>query len=96
MLADTPNDIFSIRMRYFASDASLAGDYGTNNIENQWLKHAADWLIGEVGMIIGNQYLQSDKMDQVFRVQLQRARKRIYDKDVSMAESNKMRAMGDD
>ena len=97
MLADTPDDAYSVRMRYFAADESLAGTYGdAANIENKWLKHAPDWFIGEVGLIIGNQYLQSDVMDKVFGLQLQRGRKRVYDKDVSMAESNKMRSMGDD
>jgi hypothetical protein len=97
MLADTPDDAYSMRMRYFEQQPSLAGTYGdAANIENNWLKHASDWFIGEVGLIIASQYLQSDTMEKLFSVQLQRGRKRVYDKDISMSESNKMRTMGDD
>ncbi|TDI73850.1 MAG: hypothetical protein E2O82_05045 [Betaproteobacteria bacterium] len=89
------DEVFPLRMRYIARGLSLAGNYGTNNIENIWLKYASDWFIGEVGAIISEQYLQatSTKVD-VFKAQATRGRERVRIKNVSIEESNKRRVIG--
>lgn len=97
LLADTPDDAYEIWFRYYSKADNLAGSYGdANNVENGWLKYAPDWFMGEVGLIIAGQYLQSDTMVQIFATQATRGKKRLYDLDISMQESNKKRAMGDD
>jgi len=87
--------IYPLRMRYIARGLSLAGNYGTNNIENIWLKFASDWFIGEVGAVISEQYLQAvpAKVD-VFKAQATRGRERVRIKNVAMEESNKRRVIG--
>lgn len=89
------DEIYPLRMRYIARGVSLVGVYGTNNIENSWLKYASDWFIGEVGAVIAEQYLQvtSQKVD-VFKAQATRGRERVRIKNVAMEESNKRRVIG--
>lgn len=89
------DEVYPLRMRYLARGETLAGAYGTNNIENTWLKYASDWFIGEVGAVISEQYLQatSSKVD-VFKSQATRGRERVRIKNVAMEESNKRRVIG--
>lgn len=90
-----PDEIFPLRMRYIGRGETLAGDYGTNNIENIWLKYASDWYIGEVGAIISEQYLQAVPAKvQVFKDQAVRGRQRVRIKNVAMEEANKRRVIG--
>jgi len=96
LLAPTPDQAYTYKFRYYGADATLAGVYGTNNIENLWLDKASDWLIGETGAIIATQYLVSNKLHQMFVAQATRGSKRVNDLDISMRESNKSRSMGDD
>ncbi len=97
LLAPTPDAAYTLKFRYYAAAASLAGVYGdAANIENVWLDKASDWLIGEVGAIIASQYLVSQKLQQMFVAQAVRGQKRVSQLDVSMGESNKRRSMGDD
>ena len=87
--------IYPLRMRYIAKGLTLAGIYGdAQNIENLWLKYASDWLMGETGMIIAEQYLQmSQAKVKEFQTQAIRGRERIRVKNVAMEESNKRRVM---
>jgi hypothetical protein len=94
LLRKTPNDAYTITMRYYARAASLSGVYGdANNVENKWLKHAADLFIAEVGVIISNQYLQSKTMVELFLRQAGTAKDRLIRKDTIMKEVNKQRFM---
>lgn len=94
VLRQIPDAVYTLKFRYYARGASLAGVYGDgNNIENIWLKYAADWFLAEVGMVIANQYLQSDKMLQMFAAQAIQAKKRVDAKNTIMEESNKQRFM---
>ena len=95
LLRKIPDDIYTIKMRYYGAQDDLSGSYGdANNIENNWLKYASDWFLAEVGIIIANQYLQSEKMVQMFIKQATEAKDRLIRKDTAMKESNKIREMG--
>ena len=90
--------IYPLRFWYIGREPSLAGTYGdtATNIENNWLKYAADWLIGEVGMVIADQYL-SYKPDRVkkFEQQAIRGRNRLLATNVEQEEALKRRVMGE-
>jgi hypothetical protein len=93
-----PDAVYTVKMRYYGRQASLAGTYGSavdtdGNIENNWLKWASDLLIAETGIVIANQYLQSEKMLQLFAAQATVARKRLIAKDTIMRETNIQRFM---
>lgn len=97
LVAPTADVAYTLYYRYFGADDTLEGTYGdANNVENEWLKYAQDWFMGEVGVVIAGQYLQSDTMLKIFSVQAQIGRNRVRALDISRAESNKRRAMGDD
>ena len=87
--------VYPLRFWYIMKDATLAGDYGTNNIENLWLQHASDWLIGEAGFIIADQYLMMPKEKvAAFAAQAARGRRRLYSQNVAMEETLKSRIRG--
>lgn len=95
-LRKIPDKEYTITMRYYAQQASLAGTYGETgggNIENNWLKWAADWLMAETGVIISKQYLQSDTMVELFAAQATRAKARLVAKDTAIKETNIQRFM---
>ena len=90
------DEIYPLRMRYVGRGLDLSGVYGdANNIENVWLQHAADWLIGEVGYIIADQYLQQVPAKvKSFQLQAARGRTRVYNLNVAMEETMKVRIRG--
>ena len=89
-----PDAIYTMYWRYYQKQTSLAGVYGdAANVENGWLKHAADLLMAETGVIVATQYLQSDKMAQMFMKQAGDARGRLVRKDTIMRETNVYRFM---
>lgn len=95
LLRPVPDDVYTLRMRYYQRDASLDGTYGdSNNIENKWLKYASDWLIAETGVIIAAQQLQSTEMASMFAQQAHAAKRRVLSKSVLMAETSKNRVLG--
>jgi len=87
--------IYPLRFWYIAKGISLAGAYGDpTNIENIWLKWASDWLIGETGSVIAEQYLQmTETRVATFRTQAIRGRERLRLKNVEMEEGLKRREM---
>ncbi len=89
------DDVYPLRMRYIGRGVSLVGTYGVNNIENVWLKHAADWFIGEVGYIIADQYLQQPAAKiKSFQLQAARGRTRVHHLNTAMEETLKVRIRG--
>ena len=89
-LAPIPDAAHQLRMVYYGKAESLA----TQNIENVWLKYAADWFIGEVGTIIAGQYQQSDKQVPQFVAQAARGKQRTLVRHISHQEVNKRRIVG--
>jgi len=88
-----PDAVYTIYWRYYQKQTDLSGTYGTNNIENNWLKYASDWLIAETALIIAGQYLQSEKMVGQFNAQAQIAKQRVMNKNTAMQEVLKQRFM---
>lgn len=88
--------IYPLRMRYIASEPTLAGSYGdSNNIENAWLKYASDWFLGVVGEVIAAQYLQGKAaMVQIFQRQAKLGRNRIMVRNIATQEIMKERVIG--
>lgn len=87
---------YPLRFWYIARGVSLAGVYGdvVTNIENVWLEWAADWLIGETGSVIAEQYLQmTDQRVKTWKDQAIRGRERIRKLNVQMEEALKERIM---
>lgn len=89
--------VYPLRLWYIKKGASLAGTYGETgggNIENEWLKHASDWLIGETGAVISEQYLQmTGPRVQTWQAQAVRGRNRLYAANIKMIEALKERIM---
>lgn len=95
-LRKIPDIQYKFMVIYFAKAASLEGAYGdANNIENVWLANAADWIIGETGVVIAEQHLQSKTMGQRFQQQADRGRARVFVRHTAWEEVNKYREMGD-
>jgi hypothetical protein len=91
--------VYPLRFWYIARATSLAGTYGdvTTNVENAWLRWASDWLLGETGMVIAEQYLQyTDDRVNTFRTQAARGRQRLVTLNVAMEEALKRRVIGGD
>jgi hypothetical protein len=93
--------VYPLRFWYIGREPSLAGTYGATagtdgNIENNWLKYAADWLLGETGIVIGEQYLTyKPERVKTFRDQVARGRNRLMSLNVEMEEALKRRVMGE-
>lgn len=92
LLRPVPNAIFNIRMRYYAKDISVA----TGNIENAWLKNAADLLMAETGAIMAGDHLQNQALADKFSAAAAIARDRIYKKHESRKHTNRSYGMGED
>jgi|SRR5687768_738546 len=90
-LFPVPDDSYTIKMRYYAKDDSLASD----NIENKWLKHAGDLLIAETGLIMAGHIFNTDLQAQ-FEKDASVARQRLYTKHEARRHSNRTYGMGED
>lgn len=91
-----PKEAHNVRLWYYKRDASLAGAYGgAGNVENNWLKYAADWFLGEVGLLIADQYLKHKAAYKtLFTQQVARGRARTEKRNIEMNEVLKRRVMG--
>ena len=87
---------YPLRFWYYAKDTSLAGTYGdANNIENDWLRWASDWMIGETLAVIAEQYLQmTDNRVNSYKAIAVRGRERLRILNVKMEETLKERIRG--
>src|SRR5687768_4289047 len=92
LLRPIPDATYNLRMRYYAADASLA----TENIENKWLKHAADWLMAEVGAKIAATHIRNLPLAKEFKQDAAIARQRVYTKHEARKHTNRTYGMGED
>lgn len=92
LLRPIPDGDYNIRMRYYARDVSLS----TGNVENKWLKHAADLLIAETGAIMAGEYLQNPVLAEKFSNAAAIARDRLYKKHEARKHTNRIYSMGED
>lgn len=91
LIKPTPNDTYTIKMRYYASDISVT----TGNIENKWLKHAADMLMAETGVRMA-MHIRNSSLRAEFAEEAERARQRVYVKHESLRHTNRIYGMGED
>lgn len=87
----TPDDTYTLRMRYYGRATSLA-----TNIENQWLKWAADVMIAECGQIIAGRYIQNAALGQQFADDATVAWDRLYRQHIAREQVNNPAQMGDE
>ena len=90
-LKKTPDAAYLLRWLFFKADTVLS-----TNIENNWLKYAADWLLNETGTIMAANYIRDPEMTQIFAAQALRARKRVMVDDEARKHANTHYSMGDD
>jgi len=92
LLRAIPDDIYNIRMRYYATDVLPS----TGNIENKWLKHASDLFIAELGYIIAGKYIRNPQLAAEFQQDSIIARDRLYKKHERRQHTNRVYGMGED
>jgi hypothetical protein len=92
LLRPVPDDVYNLRMRYYASDVSVA----TGNIENKWLIHAGDLFMAEVGAIIASKHIMNQALAAEFRNDAAVARQRLYTKHEVRKHTNRTYGMGED
>lgn len=86
-----PDAAYIIKWRYYARATSL-----TTNVENSWLKHAADLVLAEVGYIMADKYLQNSNLATRFQTDIVTARQRLYVKHEARRHANRLYGMGED
>jgi len=87
----TPDDVYSFRWRYFASEAELL----TTGNTNAWTVYADDMLIAELGMIMSGQYLRDKYLLPLFVADAARARQRLIAIDEARKQVLRDARMGD-
>jgi hypothetical protein len=92
LLRPIPDDIYNIRMRYYAAATSVS----TGNIENSWLKHASDWVMAETGAVIAGKHIRNAPLAEEFRQEAAIARQRVYTKHEARKHTNRTYGMGED
>jgi len=90
VLYPTPDDAYSIRMRYAGAQPDLS-----TNIENDWLKYATDLMIAEVGYAIASTKMQNDKLASAFAVDKEKAWQRLWLMHEARQHVNQNYSMGD-
>ncbi len=91
LIVPPPLEVYDWKMRYYAHIAENVDDTD----ENVWLKHAAEWLISETGLVLAGSYLNNKLAIASFDAQRQRAKARIEKLTVAKAEANRERMMGE-
>ena len=81
-----------LHMRYLGRDASL----GTGNIQNNWLKYAADLLIAKTGEYIASRVLQNVELAARFQNDAVQAANRLYTLNEARQHAGRNYIMGGD
>lgn len=89
-LKPTPDDIYTIRTRFYIRDAALS-----TNIENKWLLYASDLMVAETCYIMAGTYLKDNDLAAKFQPDITRARDRINIVNEARAHTNRNYMMGD-
>lgn len=87
----TPDAVYSLRFRYAAKQLALS-----TNIENNWLKYAADLMIAEVGEAVASQHMQNEKLAALFRGGKKEAWTRLAIMHESRIHTNRDYTMGEE
>lgn len=90
-LRPIPDAIYTLRYRAYLRDTALS-----TNIENNWLKYAADLVIAETGIIMASRYLRDAEAAQVMLQDVAIARGRLTIADEARKHASRNYNMGDD
>jgi hypothetical protein len=88
LLAPAAQEACTLKHRYFAADTVLS-----TNIENQWLKHAPDVVIAELGAVMAKQHMQYMELAATFENDAKVAWDRLYKAHIARQEANIERVM---
>lgn len=88
-----PAIVYPLKMKYYKRQ--ILPSNLQNSETNPWLTYAADWFMGEVGVIIAGFHLDMPQYEQRFAGHANRARERLYNLNVAKEEQNNQRSMGD-
>lgn len=91
VLFPTPDAVYNLRWKYAAKQPAL-----DTNIENAWLKYAADLLECEVGEALAKKKMQNEALASVFRQDKLAAWERLYVMHEARAHANRTYTMGED
>lgn len=83
---------YQIRFFYYQRESTLTQDSDTNG----WLTHAADLLMAETGLVLAENHIQDDRMAQSFKVQIDRARQRLWTLSEAKDNVNRKMQLGED
>lgn len=89
-LGPIPDAVYTLRMKYYAKDESLA-----TNIENKWLKYAADLVIAEVGYVMASKHTMDDALAQSYLADKGVAWNRLNMMNETRQHANRDYSMGD-
>jgi hypothetical protein len=89
-LLPVPDQVYPIYITYYAKDVRLNAE----NVTSLWLKYAADVVLAELCQIIARNHIKDPEAAAGFAQDAQVAWKRLYDKHVSILETNHPRALG--
>ena len=78
-----PDGAYKLLMTYYARDDEL-----TANIENRWLRHAPDWLIGETGALLANR-LGYREAAAAFALRAARGKAEVVQADAALRWTNR-------
>lgn len=90
ILFPTPDAAYVLTMRYAAAEPVLS-----TNIENNWLKYAADLMIAEVGATLAKTLLQNPTLAASFQTDVSRAWDRLQRQHEMLQHTNRTYTMGD-
>lgn len=96
MLFPAADGVYPLRLLAAYQQTSIFGTYGdvATNIENTWLKYAADLLMGEAGRILAGGYYRDVDAKAHFELMTASGSKRVYDETIARIEAGMLRAMG--
>jgi hypothetical protein len=89
-LGPVPDAEYALTMQYCARDT----DMSAANTETEWLKHAADVVMAELGYVLAAKHIQIPELAAGFQQDALRAWDRLYVVHCEQQETNQLRAMG--
>ena len=90
VLGPVPDAEYPLTMQYYGQDA----DMSAANLETEWLKHAGDVVMAELGYVLASKHIQIPELAAAFQQDAVRAWERLYVRHCEIQETNQLRAMG--
>ena len=92
LVKPTPDNMYAIKMRYYAKDILPS----LNNVENKWMKYAADLFIAELGVLMAGVHMRNMDLAVSFANDATIARDRLWKKNEARQHVNRIYGMGED